>query len=1036
MTKILYSKYSNERAQKFRIRTDIIESEGKKYARKCAYGEASTAHVEKLIAKGQALDKSYEGTILSANKAEAREDGIYFEFLEGETFEQRLDKYLQEEDYTTLLTEIKEFFSVVESTSEMHTFKMTDEFKNVFGNITFPGTLQAASLNNIDYIFGNIFLSENKWTVIDYEWTFEFPIPFLYLVYRAVHYYTYDHSREKLRKIGLLRMLSIDEELEKCFELMEHRFQLYILGETTPVINMYSGIAGKALPIDYLVETENSCNRESDLTVYYDYGNGYSEFNKKVYSPLSLRGSEYVIETKQAKSVRIDAVEQTCLISNLKIFAEGAKVYIPDFSTNGIKIGDTLLFATTDPQIIISNLEPDTVRLNINYKIELLDKKTAAALTGYEEYKNKYESSQNDKAHLEAQLRDVQMNYERLVIAQQMNPKENKLKRIIKKIVKSNKITHKIARGLKCLKQNGFSYTYNLTKEKINRKLMKKRYGKFMINPKELERQRLVKFDKDITFSIIVPLYNTPEAYLREMIESVQGQTYHKWELCMADGSDAEHEYVGKICNEYSKKDSRIKYKKLEKNEGISENTNHCLEMATGNYIALFDHDDLLHPTALYENMCVINEKDADFIYSDEDTFSKTPADAYCPHHKPDFSPDTLRSYNYICHFSVLKKSLLDEVGTFRKAYDGSQDYDMILRLTEKAKVIEHIPKIIYYWRSHPASVASNISAKTYCLDAAKGALSEHLKRVGLEGEVTDASIPSVYKINYKIKGQPLISILIPNKDYIEDLSKCVNSILEKSTYTNYEIIIIENNSEFDSTFSYYKSIEQNEKVRVVYWKDEFNYSAINNFGETFAKGDYILLLNNDMEIISPDWLQEMLMFAQREDVGAVGAKLYYPDDTIQHAGIIVGIGGVAGHSHKNYARDAYGYCSRLQLAQNLSAVTAACMLMRREVFKEVGGLDEGFKVAFNDVDLCMKIRKAGYLIIFTPFAELYHYESKSRGYENTPEKVQRFNGEIQRFYSKWDPELEAGDPYYNPNLTLRAENFALKPESEGKVRA
>ncbi|MCM1237678.1 MAG: glycosyltransferase family 2 protein, partial [Ruminococcus flavefaciens] len=310
---------------------------------------------------------------------------------------------------------------------------------------------------------------------------------------------------------------------------------------------------------------------------------------------------------------------------------------------------------------------------------------------------------------------------------------------------------------------------------------------------------------------------------------------------------------------------------------------------------------------------------------------------------------------------------------------------------------------------------------------AAKKALKEHLHRIGLEGDVVDAPIPSVYKIQYQIVGKPLISILIPNKDHIDDLSKCINSIFEKSTYNNFEIIVIENNSEAAQTFEYYSELEKNDKIRIVKWEGEFNYSAINNFGFSFAKGEYILFLNNDMEVITPDWLQEMLMFAQRKDVGAVGAKLYYPDDTVQHAGVIIGIGGVAGHSHKYFKRSDCGYSSRLPLAQNLSAVTAACMMTRKDVFENVGGLDEDFKIAFNDVDLCMRIRKAGYLIVFTPFAELYHYESKSRGLEDTPEKQVRFNGEIQRFKIKWSTELNKGDPYYNSNLTLDTEDFAVK---------
>ncbi len=580
-----------------------------------------------------------------------------------------------------------------------------------------------------------------------------------------------------------------------------------------------------------------------------------------------------------------------------------------------------------------------------------------------------------------------------------------------------------------CIRQHGWKYTarYALTgKTTPSVTHQNNTVSVYQIDEKELEKQRNTKFKKNVKFSILVPLYNTPEIFLREMIESVQNQTYSNWELCMADGSDADHKDVARIAREYAKKDKRILYKKLEKNLGISENTNACIEMATGDYIALFDHDDWLAPSALYENMKVIDRQNADFIYSDENTFHHDPSDAFCPHFKPDFSPDTLRSYNYICHFSVFKRSLLDQVGHFRKEFDGSQDYDIILRLTEKAKTIVHIPKIIYYWRAHEASVASDISAKTYCLDAAKKALAEHLQRIGLEGKVEDSRIPSVYKIQYKINGNPKISILIPNKDHIEDLDKCIQSVLTKSTYQNFEIIIIENNSEEQATFDYYKTLEENTKIKVVTWESEFNYAAINNYGAKYATGDFILLLNNDVEIITSDWLEQMLMFAQRSDVGAVGAMLYYSDDTIQHAGVILGIGGVAGHSHKYFKRGEYGYASRLALAQNLSAVTAACMLMSKKVFHEVGGLDETFKVAFNDVDLCMKIRQKGYLIVFTPFAELYHYESKSRGLEDTKEKQQRFQGEINRFYEKWGKELKKGDPYYNPNLTLEREDFSV----------
>lgn len=544
-------------------------------------------------------------------------------------------------------------------------------------------------------------------------------------------------------------------------------------------------------------------------------------------------------------------------------------------------------------------------------------------------------------------------------------------------------------------------------------------------NEKTIQRQTV--FERDILISILVPLYNTPEKYLREMIESVMSQTYINWELCLADGSDDPRSTVRNICQSYAEEDNRIKYKKLETNGGISENTNRCIELSAGEYLGLLDHDDILHPSALYEVMKVLAEKDADFIYTDENTFDETISDAHTPNFKPDFSPDTLRAYNYICHFSVFRRELLNRAGLFRSEFDGSQDYDMVLRLTEQAKTVVHIPKILYFWRAHTGSVASHVTKKPYTLDTAKKALAEHLDRVGLRGTVEDGHAPSIYKITYEIAGEPLISIIIPNKDHVLTLKNCLNSIFEISTYKNFEIIIIENNSEEKATFDYYDSLKSDSRIRVIRWDGEFNYSAINNFGAKFARGDYLLLLNNDITVITPDWLQEMLMYAQRKDVGVVGAKLYYPDDTIQHAGTIIGLGGVAGHTHVGFSRTHPGYMRRLTVVQNLSAVTAACLMLSKKVFDEVGGLDVDFKVAFNDVDLCMRIRGKGYLVVFTPYAELYHYESKSRGYEDTPQKQARFTSEINLFRSRWKEELRRGDPYYNPNLTLDRTDFSAR---------
>ncbi|MBR9937841.1 glycosyltransferase family 2 protein [Oscillospiraceae bacterium Marseille-Q3528] len=569
---------------------------------------------------------------------------------------------------------------------------------------------------------------------------------------------------------------------------------------------------------------------------------------------------------------------------------------------------------------------------------------------------------------------------------------------------------------------------------KMRQKNAQKQHGLASFpNAEERKRQEETVFPKDITFSILVPLYNTPEKFLREMIDSVQAQTYRKWELCLADGSDDAHPEVGRICQEYMQNDSRIKYKKIEKNLGISGNTNVCFGMATGEYIGLFDHDDLLHPSVLYEYMRAICEQDADYIYCDEVTFEGNSIDNMLTiHFKPDFSIDNLRANNYICHFSVFSEKLLEETGLFRSEFDGSQDHDMILRLTSRAKKIVHVPKILYYWRSHPQSVAADINAKTYAIDAAKRAVLAHLKSCGLEGTVESTrAFPTIFRIKYKLKAKPMISIIIPNKDHRDDLKRCVDSILNKSTYENYEILIVENNSTEAETFAYYKMLENQPKVRVITYEAEgsFNYSKINNFAAKQAKGEYLLLLNNDTKVITREWMEELLMYAQRDDVGAVGAKLYYADNTIQHAGIVIGLGAhhAAGHTHHLLPKENLGYMGRLCYAQDVTAVTGACLLVRKSLYEQVGGLDESFTVALNDVDFCLRLRALGLLNIFTPFAELYHYESKSRGLDKDGASAERYNKEVAHFRERWKKELDAGDPYFNPNFSLEHATYELK---------
>lgn len=584
---------------------------------------------------------------------------------------------------------------------------------------------------------------------------------------------------------------------------------------------------------------------------------------------------------------------------------------------------------------------------------------------------------------------------------------------------------------------------------KIREKQAVKGYGTASFPDKE-ERARQEKesaaFQNRVLFSILVPLYNTPEEYLRDMLDSVLNQTYDNWQLCLADGSDDAHAYVGKVVAEYRSRSEnlakRIAYKKLDKNGGISYNTNQCLELAKGEYIAPFDHDDYLHPSVLYEYAKVINEQGADYLYCDETTFRESNLNHFVTiHFKPDYAIDNLRANNYICHLSCFDRKLLEGEELYRSEFDGSQDHDMILRLTDKARKIVHVPKLLYYWRSHAGSTAGNITAKTYAIDAAKGAVADHLRRHGFANfKITSTrAFETIFKITYEIQGDPLVSIVIANRDHAQDLKRCLTSIFEKSTYENYEIIIVENGSTEEETKRYYKEVTSGpykDRVSVVEYKyaegETFNYSRINNFGVSKARGEYILLLNNDTEVISLNWIEELLMYAQRDDVACVGGKLYYPDKTIQHAGIVIGLGAhrTAGHVHYRQRRENLGYMGRLCYAQNMSAVTGACLMVKKRIYDELGGLDETFEVSLNDVDFCLRCRQKNYLNVFTPFAELYHYESLSRGSDvEDPhsENAKRYDREAEHFRTRWKEVIERGDPYYNPNFTLDRSDFSLK---------
>lgn len=543
----------------------------------------------------------------------------------------------------------------------------------------------------------------------------------------------------------------------------------------------------------------------------------------------------------------------------------------------------------------------------------------------------------------------------------------------------------------------------------------------------ELRRERETKFTWNPKISVVVPLYRTPEKYLEQLVDSMKAQTYTNWELVLSDGS-GEDSPLEDVLDRMEQQDSRIHALRHRRQLHIAENTNCAVLAAEGEFLAFADHDDVLTPDALFSCVRALNLKpDTDILYSDEDKMSMDGNKFFQPHFKPDFNLDLLCTVNYICHLFVVRKSLTEKTGLFRSEFDGAQDYDFIFRCTEASEKIVHIPRILYHWRSHENSTAENPESKRYAFEAGKRAVQAHYDRMGIPAKAKEGEYLGLYRTEYCWPEKPLISILIPNKDHIEDLKRCMDSIEKKSDYRNFEFIIIENNSEEESTFAYYNQLKERENVRVVYYKGTFNFSKINNFGVGYARGDYLLLLNNDTEIINEGCLSELLGYCMRPDVGAVGARLYYEDDTIQHAGVVIGFGGIAGHCFVQQQRSATGYCHRIICAQDYSAVTAACMMVRKNVYEEVGGMTETLAVAFNDIDFCMKVGKAGYRVVYNPYAELYHYESKSRGLEDTPEKKARFNREISIFDERWPEILKNGDPYYNPNLTLDSQDFSLK---------
>ena len=589
----------------------------------------------------------------------------------------------------------------------------------------------------------------------------------------------------------------------------------------------------------------------------------------------------------------------------------------------------------------------------------------------------------------------------------------------------------KAKKGFKYMAKNGISHT--IQRAKIEKLRNQASYPNWLARNEVLDieamTQEIATFHYQPKISIAMPVYNVEEKWLRLCIDSILNQVYTNWELCMADDASTDPN-VKKILTEYQQLDERIRVVFREQNGHISEATNSALAIATGEFVALLDNDDELAINAFYEVVKVLNENpELDLIYSDEDKIDMD-GNRSDPAFKPDWSPDLLLGTNYISHLGVYRRSILEEIGGFRKGYDGSQDYDLVLRFTEKTtkERIKHIPKVLYYWRMLPTSTAVDQGSKGYAFEAGLRAVQDALVRRGINGHATHGAANGLYDVYYDIKSDKLVSIIIPTKNGYKDVQRCVSSIIEKTTYQNYEIIMADNGSTDPKMHELYAEFEQQLPGRFFVESIDipFNFSTINNRAVKKAHGEYLLFLNNDTEVITENWLTLMVSFAQQERIGCVGAKLLYPNNTVQHAGVILGLGGVAGHGHYGYPHGDLGYFGRLAINVNYSAVTAACLLMKKADFDAVGGFEEAFTVAFNDVDLCLKVQALGRDNVWLHEAELYHFESQTRGYDDKGKKKKRFEQEKVMMEEKWGPLIE-NDPFYNPNLTRDIPNFSLR---------
>ncbi len=1015
MKKIIFSKFSNERAKRFAIRTDILLDEtGVRTVRKTAAYPEGKEHVNRIPLWEKRLSDQFAGAGLCVNQVLSCEDGqVEFAFLEDtqvleEQIAQLYKKGRKEESFALLMRAL----DLLRSCASVP-FAHTEPFAEVFGNRSLPEGLLCMPVTDLDMTAENLLLrpGDAKWHLIDYEWTFDFPIPVDFLIYRFVRYFFFRNFASLGEKVELFyEMAGIRPREQAVYAKMEDAFQDYVTGGHVPVRDLYADISPGCLILQQTDALKNGSDLLGDSTIVTTLylfsdasGKNFHEIQAKMKREADGSfAAEFAIDPETpVQRMRWDPVEgRMCHVRIREVLSDKnrALALVPD---NGFPQDGAHVFWTFDPVYQVIGDFRGMKKLVIRGEIQFLD--AAAKIEELRARAGRLDAAEQKIAAIEA----------------------SKGYRVLEKMRRlRNRIKHWLARlADRLTPKSGADGSYHAW---YMRHCAQK-------GERSMQRAHVLPFQPKI--SLLACADNVSISPLRAMMDSVLAQSYENWELLVTEKSGAQD--MRALLDEYARRDARIRPVYPSAEQTLSNGRTAALPFAAGDFAGFLDGEDLLAPEALYETALAMQDPMADVIYTDEDSVDAQGKRYADPLLKPDFSPDLLRSYPYIGHLLLVRKSLLDLLTDLPDERSEAADYALALRCTECARNVRHVAKILYHKRQsaeQPQDIEQleaqpQDTVQLRAFEDGKKVLEAHISRMGLTGEVRPAAnLPGAYHVSYRPEGSPLVSVIIPNRDHTEDLDRCIRSILDNSTYRNLEIVVVENNSQEEGTFPYYEKIRSAyPQVRTVVWDGPFNFSAINNFGAQSARGDYLLFLNNDTDLIAPDSIGEMAGMAARPDVGIVGAKLLYADGTVQHAGIVYGIGGFAEHIFHGMAGDAPGYMGRAAVTGNVSAVTGACMMMRREVFEAVGGFPEEYPIAVNDVELCMRIGAAGYRIVFQPEALWHHYESKSRGYEDTPEKRERLMGEIGRFRERWGAVVDAGDPYYNPNFS-REKTFELRP--------